>query len=468
MKIVFIETTPVSRFLYYLIANELINRGYEIEFVTDSRVFEKYMIQKNMPVYNIGKEIEKIVKNHDTRLTKEELFEKKYNVKLNDLFYADIVLENKQVNYKKAKTIANLIAWENFLNESKPSLIINWDGCDLLKLSCDSVAKKNGVPIIHTCGGGPISNTIYWNPDIWMNQWLKKEYLNQELTDAERDKVLKYINAMKNIKPLIGGKPKKTPIIKLPLKFANHIYNNIFIENDGYSPLGIVKSYLFELIRPKFAKQYYSKPQFDEKYIFLPLHVPGDAQLRLRAFQFLRQDKLVELCAKKIPESYILYVKEHPQAKGNIPLEWLKRLSLLPNVKLIDPDISAHDLIMNSQCIITINSDVGWEALFYFKPIVVLAKPFYSNCEVTFDVDNLEKLQEKIKEALNVKKIEPEKVLKLINAVMKSLYEETSFHKINSPQFNYESNNIKNLADSILTELNLMKNDLNSLDKISY
>jgi capsule polysaccharide export protein KpsC/LpsZ len=161
------------------------------------------------------------------------------------------------------------------------------------------------------------------------------------------------------------------------------------------------------------------------------------------------QDKLAELCAKNIPESYTLYVKAHPHGKGAIPVQWLKRMSLIPNVKLIAPDLNAHDLIINSQCIITVNSDVGWEALLYFKPVVVLAKPFYSGCGVTFDVNNMEELSIKIEEALDIKEIEPEKVYRLVNAVMNSLYE-GAFHKKDSPQLNHDVRNIKKVVDSIL------------------
>ncbi|GAI05349.1 unnamed protein product, partial [marine sediment metagenome] len=208
--------------------------------------------------------------------------------------------------------------------------------------------------------------------------------------------------------------------------------------------------------------------------------MPYDAQITLRAPHFQEQHKAVTLCAQSIPEGYTLYVKEHPHAKGAIPLGWLERMVSSPNVKLVDPDINAHKMIANSQCIITINSDVGWEALLHYKPVVVLANPFYGHLGLTFDVDCFRysgvsrvtydeksetRLPATIREALAQERTDEEKVIRLVNAVMKSLY--PGFFYKRRGEFNTDVSNAENIVDSMLKEYSKLE-EVDHLKSIDY
>jgi len=468
MKITYPFLDSFASELLYLIAKEANRRGMEFEFATESRVVQKYMRGRGISVFNSKKYMDNILNGEKHDLKKEyEFMEKEYNVTANDLTFSDPILSKKSLEHKKKISTAYIKTWEYFFDKSKPDLVIATDGSETFGISYATVAKKLGLNVIFTNGACLFPDSMFWDSRILLADWVDKRYLERELTEVKRKKVLEYVNYIRERKPIIGGKPKKPLSIQRIKKAINYWWTCIIKERGGmayHNPITSFKWGAMPLIRQKINKKFYSEPDFNEKYIFFPMHVPYDSQMTLRVPHFLEQYKPIKMCAKHIPEGYTLYVKEHPHAKGSIPIEWLERITALPNVKLVPPDVNSHDLIINSQCIITINSDVGWEALIHGKPVVVLAKPFYSGFGVTFDVNCFkysgvskvefdetceERLPKKIEEALK-SKIDPEKVYKLINAAMNSVYPCSFYRSDAVNEFNCDEGNIKRIVDSVL------------------
>ena len=123
----------------------------------------------------------------------------------------------------------------------------------------------------------------------------------------------------------------------------------------------------------------------------------------VRSPEFINQEALIEYLGRCLPYGYKLYVKEHPAAIGAHAL-WPTRYYLKShNTKLIHPRVNSFDLIKNADCVVTINSKVGVEALMQLKPVIVLGKAFYRGHGITHDVKNLGNLNNYIIKALNNK-----------------------------------------------------------------
>lgn len=460
MKIVFIAHGWFFNELYYPLAKECEKRNINAEFLTNSYTFEKFMKKKDKKVINIRNLAKKYVKEYSEEKLLEYL--NRYGISNFDAFcFDEIQRYGMDKENLKVEVYSHLAALEDYFKNNKPDCICNVSE-QLLSKTCEKVANKNGIIFLHPAGS-VFPNTFYWDTSLMIHTWVKKDYLNKNLTPDAEKRVSEYIEKTKRGKPVIGGISKGISLPEIARKFImNYIYNYFFIErckNYDYTPLRLIKTYVLSSVRQKLAKKYYTMPNFEEKYIFFPLHVPDDAQITFRAVPFYRQDLVVELCSKAIPDGYALYVKEHPHGKGRIPLSWLKKIVSLSNVKLVPPDINAHDLIEHSNAIITINSDVGWEALLHYKPVVVLAKPFYSSLGVTFDLNfqnsrlgileddrYLNELSRKIQAALAQGKIDDDKIYMLVNTVMNSLYYGSSFY-----EERYDTTgNIKRIADTIL------------------
>lgn len=167
--------------------------------------------------------------------------------------------------------------------------------------------------------------------------------------------------------------------------------------------LWYIAVHVMKMLRRKVLSFYYSMPVEREKYVYYPLHVPLDVQLTVRCPEFLEQESVVEHIARVLPTGYKLYIKEHPAAIGGHSLSKLgKVIKYNKDVRLIHPKFNSFDIIKNADCIITINSKVGFEALIQRKPVIVLGKTFYKEKGLTIDIDSLKEVPTAITKALNV------------------------------------------------------------------
>jgi len=429
------------------IAKGFVRRGIKHEFVVEYKFIERYLKKWGVSVFNIHNMKEEILNSLNVKREIDYL-RKKYGISLNQLFYHP---RHKKWSdeHRRKMALAYLLIWEKYLLERSPDLTLICDGSEIYYITFNLMAERLGIPrIFYNCGNGPVPDTMILDETSMFNKWVKRDYFKKNLTEVERKRVLEFIGRVKKDKPLIGGTVPVFSFKKI-ITHLEHMYDYLFSERWDYNPLERAR-FLNRLINIRRAQKYYSKPFFDERYLFFPLHVPLDAQIVYRASQFFRQDRTVEVVSKSLPAGYYLYVKEHPHSKGMIPIDWLERMSKLPNVKLVPPDTNAHDLIRNAHAIVVINSDVGWEALFYQKPVVVLAEPFYSGFGLTFDVENLNHLPQIIEDALAEKKISKESVLSLLNAAMKSSYDCRVFRS--GREFDMGKENIERIVDSILNK----------------
>jgi len=174
------------------------------------------------------------------------------------------------------------------------------------------------------------------------------------------------------------------------IKFKRKIYHKyITKEREEYDSVGFtVAENIKKYIRRRILSKTYEQPLSGEKYIYYPLHVPHNFQLYVRSPEFINQEALIEYLGRCLPYGYKLYVKEHSAAIGAHAL-WPTRYYLKShNTKLIHPRVNSFDLIKNADCVVTINSKVGVEALMQLKPVIVLGKAFYRGHGITHDVKN--------------------------------------------------------------------------------
>ncbi len=127
------------------------------------------------------------------------------------------------------------------------------------------------------------------------------------------------------------------------------------------------------------------KIDLNKRIFFLPLQLFDDANL-LQYSSFKSIKEILEYILPKLdPENDIIIIKEHPASKfrkGAIyaNLEAKTYSMQYENVVYLTDkytEVNNSQLISLSDCIITVNSSVGFEALYFNKPVVVLGKATY-------------------------------------------------------------------------------------------
>ena len=104
---------------------------------------------------------------------------------------------------------------------------------------------------------------------------------------------------------------------------------------------------------------------------------------------------------------------------GRNSIRLLRRLRARPNVRLVDPHTSSHELIRRSEAVAVISSTVGLEALLYDKPVLTLGQPFYSGYGVTVDVDSFTEIREAVPALLRFRP-DPERTRQFLHAAMRA------------------------------------------------
>jgi len=436
------------------IGNEFEKRGYTVNYVTYSKECEKFfakhgkqstnMVNK-MSSYNLTKPVIEYLEN----------FEEKYNIpSINLLLFADRNYTCKPRDKALEGIARHFIFWEEYLSQNKVDFILG--GAERLVNSVPRIVGPNFGARQINYRTQPILDTFVMTErqDCWSG--LQEYWSNNKarsLTADEQKKVTDYINNMTKNKQRIYNvfKPPKLGLTELKL-FTKRMWTNLTVESwkNPYADLGrITKEQISRIFRKPLAKLKYEKPNYDEKYIYYPMHRPIDAALLLRAPHFVDQASLIETLARHIPVGYKLYVKEHPSGKGEAKLSELNRIKALPNVKLLDPDTHSHDLIKNSACIITVNSNTGWEAMLYQKPVVTLGNAFFDISGVVNKVINFYDLAPTIKKALKQKSYDAELMHRFINATMAIVYPGQALFIGKYSEGLYDKKNISTIVDGM-------------------
>jgi len=128
-------------------------------------------------------------------------------------------------------------------------------------------------------------------------------------------------------------------------------------------------------------------------FIFFPLHMPGEAQTLVRGYPFINDVEVVQQVSLTLPAEFILLIKEHPGYEGWKSMQELNVIKSLPNVVLVNSEISSHDLIDRAEGIVTINSSVWFEALAFETPVITLGNGTFTGTDMTTSARSYEELR---------------------------------------------------------------------------
>ncbi|WP_139092911.1 MULTISPECIES: hypothetical protein [unclassified Pseudomonas] len=150
------------------------------------------------------------------------------------------------------------------------------------------------------------------------------------------------------------------------------LYHHIFIEKKYLTPFRAKrKSYL----------RLFSHPKSNEKHILFTLHKQPEASIDVLCTEHSNQIELIRRISLNTPRDYKIYVKEHSNAIGERPNNFLNKINKIPNVRLISPHADSHELIRNANLTITISGTVAYEAAIFEKPSATLSPLFFNKFE---------------------------------------------------------------------------------------
>ncbi len=226
----------------------------------------------------------------------------------------------------------------------------------------------------------------------------------------------------------------KTNILSLLFNsIKTTLYN--FIHNKDYHKItqnidywavhrNIWQNKIFNILNYKLSKIKFEDLPEGEKYFYYSLHLEPEAVvLYLGDGIYANQTKLIENIASSLPPEHFLYVKDHPHEFAYRNVEDYKRLTQIPNVRLLKREIPGKQVIKNAIGVFTINGTAGFESLLLGKQTYCFGWTYYCYYPRVNYIHNIRDLRRVLYENQNREKHEDDEIFwAYINAFLDSAH----------------------------------------------
>ena len=119
----------------------------------------------------------------------------------------------------------------------------------------------------------------------------------------------------------------------------------------------------------------------DAPFLFVPLQVPDDSQMRLFAGWAGSLDGFIAAlgeAARALPDGWQLRVKEHPSAKVSLAPQITAATMASGGRIVTDNATDSFAQLAASRGVVTINSSMGLQAFFHDKPVIATGRAFWA------------------------------------------------------------------------------------------
>lgn len=130
-----------------------------------------------------------------------------------------------------------------------------------------------------------------------------------------------------------------------------------------------------------------------QRFLYYPLHVPGDVALTLRSPEYCDQLALLDYLCRTAPADMVIATKEHPAMIGAVPSAGLLALKRrYDRFAVLPPKTNNYAVLREAEVIVTVNSKSGAEAGLLGKRVIVLGDAFYRDAPFAMALDRLSDL----------------------------------------------------------------------------
>lgn len=405
MNICFLARPSFDKYSVAILKNlrEKYDSGIGGFFITSNGSESQY-VKENIDGITIC-ETSAFLKKNWNKFSKNHLveFEKKYNCSpVWKYIYTDRFLVNRDYNYVVKVTVGLFFFFEEIFSNNKIDFYYSETIATLQCFIAYLVGKKYGVKYIaQMCARGSLDSTYHYfvKEEYQYNSKFNINYKDIKYSKEEwhfADSILKEFEERDCPPPamqMVRTKPKiDKQFLLAPIKYIrgrldkelNDPYSYMYYKGykDSLNPI------VFYLHYHK-CRKYYKEADFNEKYVYFPLHYQPEASTCVCAQKYEKQLYFIDSWAKSLPADTVLYVKEHYALLGHRDPHFYVDLQKYPNIKLINPWESSRKLIEKSVAVTTLTGTAGLEAMLLRKPVFICGNSVYENAPGVIKQDDI-------------------------------------------------------------------------------
>ena len=412
--LILINSAPNYKYFFHELGKEIESRGHQVFYAVDSHrskfleplkavdegsntiFFDSFLeknFKENLDIAQINEHKDSFWGDyfysdfdrflvHDFNLDKNKNYW--LNVKVNlDLFFEQVMKE-KKIDIVLYEHISNSFAYAAYQQ-------------------CKALGKKY-VGLM----GSRLPNHFEIQNSIIDDEVKKLEKLSQApITQDEKEWFEGYKKSIVDIQPdymkqngldnvSLGRIVKVAKFLKAIRFFTMGFKYNYFYDyqfgNPFKVPFKALRVNYKRFVNTKKSQKYYINndelelaSQKEDFYVY-PIHYHPESSTSVLAPEYTNEYSNIINIANNLPFGTYLYVKDHKSAKGVQDHSFYKKVSALPNVRLVNFDVNIKKLILKSKGVITVNSTAGYEALLLNKPVYLFGRVFYENFNNVYKV----------------------------------------------------------------------------------
>lgn len=420
MRFLFGTLQKVESDFYGRVGVHLVERGHEVVHLTFSRRAAALLRRKGFEAHVLP-ELMRAVAPLDWDAEAVRIAQRYETPTFRDIYRTDLACRGRPEAWCVERTVRHVVAVERLLDDVGPDAVVPEVGNETLRTAVHLVGVDRGMPVL-LLGYTIFPRSLMLCVDALDMPLVSRQEV-RELDPPERAEVEAFIGDFKARAEPIRAYRSRPITTGRWRTLARHVTVRALWDrdNDYLKPLGWSLGLAAERFRPRIARHLYEQIDPSRPFVYFPLHLAEDYKLERLIPQWADQRWVVEQVARALPHGVDLVVKEHPIAVGRYGLRFLRRLAQMPNVRLVDPYTSSHELIGSATAVAVISSTVGLEALLYEKPVLTLGHPYYAGFGVTLDLESPRDIRHLVPAVLDFRP-DPELIRRFLHAGMRRCY----------------------------------------------
>jgi len=419
LRFLFVTIQGFESDFYARVGAEIGRHGHEVHHLTVSRRAARRLRERGEPAIALPDLIAQLA---PCDLHAEiDRIEKRYALAtIREVYRADPACTRMSEEAALTRAVEHVRALERVFDELQPDVLLPEVGRETIRTIAHRIALDRGAPTLfpfYTIFPQPLRLYV----DTMQAPIVPVEAL-RPLTPEERSAVDAFRTAFIALDTPIRAHRRLGPTRRRVRRLVEYTRAKLGEDrqNEYLHPFHWARESAAAAVRAVAARRLYVSPG-DRPFVYFPLHDTEDYKIKQLLPHLADQVSIVDQVAYALPPGVDLVIKEHPQTIGRNRLDLLRRLSREPNVRLVDPRTSTHDLVRRSQGVTVIGSTVGLEALLHGKGVLTLGNPFYAGYGITIDLLSVTELPEGIPTLLAFQP-DPETVERFLHAAMQACY----------------------------------------------
>jgi len=144
-------------------------------------------------------------------------------------------------------------------------------------------------------------------------------------------------------------------------------------------------------------------PDLNRPFVYLPLHFQPEATTVPQAGGYADQVLIAQMLDATLPDSVLLYVKEHPRpsAMQKHDIEFYRQFLKLPKVRLMPRGYDTFVLREHCRSTATASGTAGFEGLFRGKPVFLFGHCYYQYAPGVYRIHSAEDCTRAVREVFS-------------------------------------------------------------------